>query len=141
MPRPSVLRLKKSEDLRTKLKLCAPERGAKTPFHIYVDEVELKRPIRFNKLPHTAQAIKQPMLFVGNFTPVVRKAYRIGLDGDGDGPVAWRVALDTDAAPFGGSGFLATGVVSALEPIAAHGYAHSIAIDLPPLCTLFLVPA
>src|SRR5262249_9116215 len=45
--------LRKGHTLREKLDLKAPERGAKTPFHIYVDEVELKRPIRFTNLPQT----------------------------------------------------------------------------------------
>jgi Histidine kinase-, DNA gyrase B-, and HSP90-like ATPase len=61
--------LRKGQSLRDKVGLQAPERGAKTPFRIYVDEVELKRPIRFTGLPQTAQAIKRPMLFVGKCEP------------------------------------------------------------------------
>ena len=47
----SKLTLKKGESVRSHLGLQAPERGATTPFHIFVDEVELRRPIRFNRLP------------------------------------------------------------------------------------------
>jgi 1,4-alpha-glucan branching enzyme len=79
------------------------------------------------------------VLVVSNFTPVVRTAYRLGVDDDG--VRAWRVALDTDASGFGGSGLLAAGRVVVVEPVAAQGRAFSIAVDLPPLSTLFLVPA
>src|SRR5262249_45886106 len=58
----------KKQELRSKLGLMAPERGG-SPFHIFIDEVELKRPIRFFNLPKTSQAIKEPMLFVGKCTP------------------------------------------------------------------------
>jgi len=61
--------LKKEETLRSKLDLHAPERGKKTPFRIFVDEVELRRPIRFNDLPETSHAVKKPMLFVGKCSP------------------------------------------------------------------------
>ena len=65
----SKLTLRKGESVRSHLGLRAPERGAKTPFHIFVDEVELRRPIRFNRLPETAQAIKKPLMFVGKREP------------------------------------------------------------------------
>lgn len=61
--------LKKDETLRSRLDLHAPERGNRTPFRIFVDEVELRRPIRFNDLPETGQAVKKPMLFVGKCSP------------------------------------------------------------------------
>ena len=61
--------LKKGETLRSHLDLHAPERGKKTPFKIVVDEVELRRPIRFNNLPETGQAVRKPMLFVAKCTP------------------------------------------------------------------------
>ena len=61
--------MKKGESLRSQIDLHAPERGKKTPFRIIVDEVELRRPIRFNNLPETGHAVKKPMLFVGQCTP------------------------------------------------------------------------
>jgi hypothetical protein len=74
--------LKKDETLRQKLALTAPERGSKAPFHIFVDEVELRRPIRFNKLPSTSQAITKPILFVGKHTPDLSKIPREIRGGD-----------------------------------------------------------
>jgi hypothetical protein len=65
--------LKKDETIRQKLTLTAPERGSKAPFHIYIDEVELRRPIRFNKLPSTSQALTKPLLFVGKHAPDLSK--------------------------------------------------------------------
>lgn len=65
----SALALKKGETVRSRLGLKAPERGATTPFHIFVDEVELRRPIRFNRLPMTVQAIKKPLMFFGKCEP------------------------------------------------------------------------
>jgi hypothetical protein len=61
--------LRRDETIRERLRLSAPSRGGKTPFSIFVDEVELRRPIRFNKLPATSQAIKKPILFVGKCAP------------------------------------------------------------------------
>lgn len=63
------INLKNGEALRSKLDLHAPERGMKTPFRIFVDEVELRRPIRFNDLPETSHAVKKPILFVGKCSP------------------------------------------------------------------------
>jgi len=63
------LTLKKEETVRERLGLVAPERGATTPFRIFVDEVELRRPIRFNRLPTTSQAIKKPLMFFGKCEP------------------------------------------------------------------------
>ena len=40
-----------------------------TPFHIFVDEVELRRPIRFHSFPETAQAIKKPRCLSENVSP------------------------------------------------------------------------
>ena len=61
--------LRQSEKLRAKLDLRAPERGNKIPFQIFVDGVELRRPIRFKDLPRTGHAVKTPMLFVGKCSP------------------------------------------------------------------------
>ena len=74
-------------------------------------------------------------LVVVNFTPVPRPGYRIGLPAAGP----WRVALDTDARAFGGSGSGAD--APRIEAVASHGHPQSLVLDLPPLATLFLLPA
>jgi 1,4-alpha-glucan branching enzyme len=76
-------------------------------------------------------------LVVGNFTPMPRPGYRLGVPA---GPTRWRVALDSDAPDYGGSGYRGGDVIP-VEPVAAHGHAQSLALDLPPLATLFLLPA
>jgi 1,4-alpha-glucan branching enzyme len=78
------------------------------------------------------------MIVISNFTPVPREKYLLGTP---DGVNAWKEALNTDSAFYGGSN-LGNGV----EPLfvsnqAAHGRAQSIALTIPPLATLFLVPA
>ncbi len=76
-----------------------------------------------------------PLLFVANFTPIVRHDYRIGV------PVAgqWLEAANSDDLRYGGSGVL-NGVVET-EPISTHGYDQSIELDLPPLGAVFLIPS
>jgi 1,4-alpha-glucan branching enzyme len=78
-------------------------------------------------------------LVVSNFTPVPRYGYRIGLPDDA--AHAWREAINTDAARYGGSD-LANGT-DALHADAAPtgGHSRSLALTLPPLATLVLVPA
>ena len=71
-----------------------------------------------------------------NFTPVPRRVYRVGVPVAGD----WRVVLDTDAAIYGGSDAV-TETMFATDAIPLHGHAQSLALDLPPLATVFLVPA
>jgi 1,4-alpha-glucan branching enzyme len=78
------------------------------------------------------------VIVLSNFTPEPRRGYRIGLP---EGAAArWRVALDSDAREFGGSGAGPAGELGA-EAVASHGRARSLSIDVPPLATLFLVPA
>ena len=77
-------------------------------------------------------------LVASNFTPEPRVAYRIGVP---DRPARWQVALDTDSASYGGSGFAQATRDICVDPISAHGHAQSIALDLPPLATVFLLPA
>jgi 1,4-alpha-glucan branching enzyme len=70
-------------------------------------------------------------------TPVPRLGFRLGVP---DGPAQWREALNTDSEFYGGSN-LGNGLGAAVQAIPAHGRARSIVITLPPLATLFLVPA
>jgi 1,4-alpha-glucan branching enzyme len=71
-----------------------------------------------------------------NFTPIPRQAYRLGVPSVG----RWRVALDTDASQFDGSGLLGDDVLDAAgEPW--QGQPASLLVTLPPLAVCWLVPA
>jgi 1,4-alpha-glucan branching enzyme len=73
------------------------------------------------------------MLVVCNFTPVVRRHYRVGVPSEG----VWREVLNSDADVYGGSGQGNCGRIDS-DPIPIHGRDHSIAITLPPLAlTIF----
>ena len=76
------------------------------------------------------------MIFVCNFTPVPREAYRIGAPCDGP----WQVLLNSDDTAYGGSGYALPRSVEA-EAITAHGREHSLELTLPPLGVLVLAPA
>jgi len=70
-----------------------------------------------------------------NLTPVPRDGYRLGA------PMAgrYRVALNSDASEFGGSGYeTADAVETDAEPY--HGFPQSLSITLPPLSMLVLLP-
>jgi 1,4-alpha-glucan branching enzyme len=80
-----------------------------------------------------AKAPAPAALVVCNFTPVSRNAYRLGVPGAG----RWREMLNSDAATYGGSGVGNFGGTDT-EATAAHGYAQSLALTLPPLGVVFL---
>ncbi len=65
---------------------------------------------------------------IGNFTPVPRGDYRVGVPREG----SYREILNTDAAIYGGSNVGNLGVVRT-DDTAAHGFAQSVRIQLPPL--------
>ena len=75
------------------------------------------------------------LVFVCNFTPVVRHGYRIGVPRGG----FFRQRLNTDLYPYGGSN-VGNGEGVWAEDIARHGFAHSISLTLPPLAALVLQP-
>ena len=75
------------------------------------------------------------LLFVCNFTPVVRHGYRGGVPRGG----IYHERLNTDAQAYGGSNAGNAGSVLA-EPIPAHGQPCSLLLTLPPLATLVLRP-
>ena len=75
------------------------------------------------------------VLFAGNFTPVHREKYRIGVPSSG----AWSVLLNSDWPGFWGTGAGPTESVTA-EAIPMHGRPFSLELDLPPLGCLFLAP-
>jgi len=76
------------------------------------------------------------VVVVSNFTPLVRRGYRVGVPGPG----FYRELVNTDAEAYGGSGVGNQGGAWA-EPIPWHGHPQSLALTLPPLATLVLKPA
>ena len=76
-----------------------------------------------------------PVLAVGNFTPVPRHNYTLGVPQGG----WWRELLNSDAQIYGGSGMGNLGGVEA-APVPAHGRQHSLSLTLPPLAMLLLKP-
>jgi 1,4-alpha-glucan branching enzyme len=81
-----------------------------------------------------------PVIVVSNLTPVPRHGFRLGVP-EGSAVTAWREVLNTDAAPYGGSNLGNGGQPLAVQAVPWHGRAQSIELLLPPLATLFLVPA
>ena len=77
-----------------------------------------------------------PLLFVANFTPVVRHGYRLGVPGNSD----WMEALNGDDLRYGGSGIVNAGTLSS-APEASHGFDRSITVTVPPLTGIFLEPS
>jgi len=75
------------------------------------------------------------VVFVGNFTPMPRHGYRVGV------PRRCRYleVLNTDAKEYGGSGMGNYGS-AAIEAVPSHGFDQSIVLTLPPLAALWLVP-
>ncbi len=75
------------------------------------------------------------VVFVGNFTPMPRHGYRVGV------PRRCRYleVLNTDAREYGGSGLGNFGS-AAVEAIPCHGFDQSIVLTLPPLAALWLIP-
>jgi 1,4-alpha-glucan branching enzyme len=63
---------------------------------------------------------------VGNFTPVQREGYRVGVPHPG----YWKEILNTDAKEYGGQGYGNCGGVEA-EEIEWDGRPFSIKLDLP----------
>jgi len=75
------------------------------------------------------------LIFVYNFTPVVRHGYRIGVPREG----VYREILNTDSHVYGG-GDITNGEGIHAEAVPQHGYAQSISLALPPLGAVVLRP-
>jgi 1,4-alpha-glucan branching enzyme len=75
------------------------------------------------------------LVFVCNFTPVVREGYRIGVPRGG----FYHERINTDGAIYGGSNVGNAGNVLA-EPVPTHGQPQSLLLTLPPLATLVFRP-
>lgn len=73
------------------------------------------------------------VLVVCNFTPVVRRGYRVGVPVPG----VYTELFNSDALEYEGSGVGNSGAATA-EPIEAHGRGYSIDLTLPPLAALIL---
>ncbi len=75
------------------------------------------------------------LLFVCNFTPVVRHGYRIGVPRGG----RYRELLNTDAEVYGGSNVGNAGGAMA-EAVPYHGHPQSLVLRVPPLAALVFRP-
>ena len=79
------------------------------------------------------KAKKEPILAIGNFTPVPRHNYRIGVPyGD-----YWREELNSDAGEYGGSGQGNLGGAEAAS-VPCQGMRQSLSLTLPPLGLIIL---
>ncbi len=77
----------------------------------------------------------RPLLWVFNFTPVVRELYAIGCPSAG----IWHEALNSDAAVYGGSNVGNSGAVQARK--AGLGQRpYYLELTLPPLAAVCLIP-
>jgi 1,4-alpha-glucan branching enzyme len=80
-----------------------------------------------------AKARTDFVVMVFNFTPVPRMEYRVGVPEAG----WYEELLNSDAELFGG-GNVGNGGGVGSEPIAAHGFDHSLRLVVPPLGCLLL---
>ncbi len=76
-----------------------------------------------------------PLLFVANFTPVVRNDYTLGVPVAGE----WVEVLNGDDLRYGGSGILNPGPLQT-GATGAHGFEQTLSITVPPLTGVFLTP-
>ena len=75
------------------------------------------------------------MVALFNFTPVPRRAYRIGVPS----AAAWCEVLNTDSTYYGGSN-LGNGQPLLPQNLPWMGYEYSVEVTLPPLGAIFLKP-
>jgi 1,4-alpha-glucan branching enzyme len=73
------------------------------------------------------------LVFISNFTPVVRHQYRLGVPFAG----VYAEVLNSDAAHYGGGGVVNTMPVTS-EALYWQSCPHSIVLTLPPLATVIL---
>ena len=76
---------------------------------------------------------RDAVIVVGNFTPVPRAAYRIGVPEAG----FYREIFNSDSGAYGGSNLGNDGGIPS-EALSCHGRPHSLQLTLPPLAVLFL---
>ncbi|MFN8012304.1 MAG: 1,4-alpha-glucan branching protein GlgB [Holophagaceae bacterium] len=80
-----------------------------------------------------AEDPEEAVVAVLNFTPEVRRGYRVGAPFPG----TWLELLNTDSRHYGGSDVGNLGAAFA-EPVPCHGFPQSLSLTLPPLGALFL---
>jgi 1,4-alpha-glucan branching enzyme len=81
------------------------------------------------------QRPEDQILFVCNFTPVVRENYRVGVPLEG----SWKEILNSDAPLYGGSGQGNFGSLSTI-PLPIHGRPFTLNMKLPPLGVIAFQP-
>ncbi|UZP67812.1 1,4-alpha-glucan branching protein GlgB [Desulfovibrio mangrovi] len=86
--------------------------------------------ISFQRMAHNAR----PLLWIFNFTPVVRQHYRIACPGSG----LWQEQLNSDSEHYGGSNVGNDGIVVAEKDHFCGG--HYLELTLPPLAALCFTP-
>jgi 1,4-alpha-glucan branching enzyme len=85
--------------------------------------------------PIGEEANREFVIAIVNFTPIVRREYRIGVPSHGD----YVEVLNSDADVYGGSNAGNQGRVVA-EAKPSHGYQFSLSLSVPPLGFLLLKP-
>ncbi len=73
------------------------------------------------------------LLFAGNFTPVPRIGYRLGVPFKGQ----WKEVLTSDDLRYYGTGNYLNGTLRA-EPVPEDGCDYSLQVNLPPLSVVFI---
>jgi len=73
------------------------------------------------------------LLFIANFTPVVRENYRIGVSNPG----YYEEVFNSDNLHYGGSDIISLEEIESY-PIPKHGKMHSLPLTLPPLGVVIL---
>jgi len=73
------------------------------------------------------------LIFLANFTPLVRENYRIGIAGMG----SYREVFNSDDLKYGGSNVFNQEEIKTF-PIPRHNKSHSIPLTLPPLAVIVL---
>jgi len=81
----------------------------------------------------SGRAGHERVVLVFNFTPVPRHDYRLGVPSPG----IYDELLNSDSSLFGGSNVGNAGRVAS-DPVAAHGFEHSVQMVLPPLGCILL---
>ncbi|MFM7507613.1 MAG: 1,4-alpha-glucan branching protein GlgB [Rubrivivax sp.] len=76
----------------------------------------------------------EQVLVVCNFAPVVHQGLRFGVPAAG----RWVERLNTDSRHYGGSDVGTQLGECTTEPVASHGRAHSVVLNVPPLAAVFL---
>jgi 1,4-alpha-glucan branching enzyme len=104
----------------------------------WIDAHDAERSL-FSWLRHDGQG--DSVLVASNFTPVPRHDVVLGVPDGPAAPRAWREVLNTDSEFYGGSNLGNGAGALGVRDEPAHGRARSIRLTLPPLATVFLVPA